>query len=135
MALLGCKFQGTGAADRMATVRSQHSAPVLAGPFFWATWLAGKHGPLAGWVTGYLNLLGVVGISALVGHDALRGAALVVSWTKGVEGSRGMQLIIYAGKFGLGSMTDSLVIMLASCPSLKQVGAIRLQLAMVVEVC
>ncbi|KAK9802033.1 hypothetical protein WJX73_003935 [Symbiochloris irregularis] len=103
--------------------------PAAGGPFFWASWFAGRHGPLAGWVTGYLNVLGSVGVTASVAQDAIQAVALIGFLLRGVDLSGPERYGIYMGMLVLSGLLNHM-----STRSLARLAALSLLLVLIMVI-
>ncbi|KAK9805852.1 hypothetical protein WJX73_008115 [Symbiochloris irregularis] len=89
--------------------------PTAGGPFFWASWLGGKHAPLIAWITGYLNLVGIVGVTASVAFDATYGAGIVLNLLCNIEVTWPQMFGVYAGLLVLAGGVNLLPTRMLTC--------------------
>ena len=74
--------------------------PCSGGPYFWASWLAGRHGPIFSWVTGWFNLLGQISVTASISSALMSLIRSVVSLTSDHAFTPAEDLAVYAGVQG-----------------------------------
>ncbi|KAK9809437.1 hypothetical protein WJX73_007100 [Symbiochloris irregularis] len=81
--------------------------PSSGGPFFWSSWLGGKHGPLLSWITGWFNMLGQVALTAGIASCGMFLVACMVQLLLGVTMSQLQQLAVYLGILLIGGAANS----------------------------
>ncbi|DBA92368.1 TPA: hypothetical protein ACH3X1_015773 [Trebouxia sp. C0004] len=86
--------------------------PVSGGLYFWSFMLAGKHGPFASWLVGWINLFGQVALVAGAGYTIVQAFAAVLFLATldnryGYYPGNSMQVYIFGGLLTIGAIINS----------------------------
>ncbi|KAK9806448.1 hypothetical protein WJX73_008222 [Symbiochloris irregularis] len=71
--------------------------PSSGGPYFWSSWLAGRHGPILSYITGWLNLYGQLGLASGNAGSATSCLVAIVSLMTGATLSNAHMLLMQIG--------------------------------------
>ncbi|KAK9809405.1 hypothetical protein WJX73_003093 [Symbiochloris irregularis] len=84
--------------------------PSAGGPYFWSSWLGGRHSPFLSWITGWFNLMGQVATTASVAASGMFVLVNILQLLCKITLTQPEQLAVYLGILLVSGAVNS-------CPS------------------